>query len=67
MRLKQETKAAQAWRRTFLCKRTDFLRRTTAPNGGVVSVTLSYVCHHCQCLPLENFFWWVSSGHDEAV
>ena len=31
--------------------------------GGV---TLSYVCLHCRCFPLEDYFWWVSSGHGDG-
>ena len=31
--------------------------------GGV---TFSYVCPHCNCFPLEDFFWWVSSGYGDG-
>ena len=30
--------------------------------GGV---TLSYVCH-CNCFPLEDDIWWVSTGHGDS-
>ena len=46
-----------------LRKSTDFSRRITAPNGGAGGATLSYVCPHCHCFPLEDHIWWVSAGH----
>ena len=50
----------------ILRKSTDFLRRIIAPIGGVGGVTLSYVCPHCHCFPLEDYYIWrVSSGHCE--
>ena len=30
---------------------------------GMGGVTLSYVCPHCNCFPLEDYIWWVSMGH----
>ena len=39
------------------------LRRFNAPVGEVGGVALSYVCLYCRCLPLEDYSWWVSSGH----
>ena len=47
----------------ILRNNTDFVRRIIAPNGGVGGITLSYVCPHCRCFPLENCTWWVTSGH----
>ena len=35
-------------------KSTDSLRRIIAPSDGVGGVTLSHVCPHCHCFPLEN-------------
>ena len=32
--------------------------------GGV---TLSYVCPHCHRFPLEDYTWWISSGHGKKV
>ena len=31
--------------------------------GGV---TLSYVCPHCNRFPLEDYIWWVSTGHGDG-
>ena len=47
----------------ILCKSKDFLRRFNATVGEVGGVALSYVCLCCRCLPLEDYSWWVSSGH----
>ena len=44
-------------------KSTDFLRRVIVPIESQGGVTLSYVCPHCHCLPLEDEIWWVTSGH----
>ena len=33
------------------------------PIEGQGGVTLSYVCPHCHRYPLEDYIWWVSSGH----
>ena len=41
---------------------TDFQRRIIEQEE---SVTLSYVCPHCQCFSLENYICWVSSGHEK--
>ena len=38
----------------ILRKSTDFLRRVTAPVGGMGGVTLSYVCPHCNSFPLAH-------------
>ena len=29
-------------------------------------MTLSHVCPHCKCFPLEDYIWWVSSGHGDG-
>ena len=29
-------------------------------------MTLSFVCPHCSCFLLENYTWWVSSGHGDG-
>ena len=50
-----------------LRKHTDFLRRVIAPVGGLGGVTLSYVCPQCNCFPLENYSWWVSTGHGDSA
>ena len=47
----------------ILKKSTDFLRRIIAPVDGMGGATLSYVCPHCNWFPLEDYIWWVSSGH----
>ena len=44
---------------------TDFLRRVIAPVGGM-GVTLSYVCPRCNCFPLDDNTWWVSTGHGDG-
>ena len=31
--------------------------------GGV---TLSYVCPHCSCFLLDDYIWWVSTGHGDG-
>ena len=38
----------------IMLKSTDFLRGIIAPAGGQGSVTLSRLCSHCNCFPLEN-------------
>ena len=45
---------------------TDFLRRIIAPVDGMGGVTLSYVCSHCNCFPLDDYIWWVSTGHGDG-
>ena len=57
--------AARALRR-ILCVQVRFPRRITAPIAGVGDVTLSHVCPHCHCFPLEDHIWWVSSQHGEG-
>ena len=47
----------------ILRKSTDSLRRIVAPVDRMGGVTLSYVCPYCHCFPLEDYIWWVSSGH----
>ena len=47
----------------ILRESTDFLRRIIVPAPASRGVTLSRVCPHCRCLPLEDYLWWVSSGH----
>ena len=49
----------------ILRQSTDFIRRTIAPVSGVGGVTLSHVCPHCSCFPLEDYIWWVSTGHGD--
>ena len=34
---------------------------TSKPGQG--GVTLPYVCPHCHRFPLEDYIWWISSGH----
>ena len=50
----------------ILRKSTDFLRRIIAPVGGMGGVTLSYICPHCNSFPLEDYIWWVSTGHGDG-
>ena len=50
----------------ILRESSDFLRSVIAPVGGVEGVTLSYVCPHCRCFPLEGYMWWVSSGRGDG-
>ena len=38
-------------------KSTDFLRRIVAPVCGMGGVTLSFVCPHCNCFPLDDYTW----------
>ena len=38
-----------------LQKSTDFLKRIIVPVEGQGGVTLSYVCPHCHCHPLEDY------------
>ena len=44
------------------------LRKSTdrAPIDGMEGVTLSYVCPHCSCIPLDNYVWWVLTGHGDG-
>ena len=49
----------------ILRKSTDFLLPVIAPVGGM-GVTLSYVCPHCNCFPLDDYIWWVSTGHGDG-
>ena len=50
----------------FFKKNTDFLTRIIAPMLGMGGVTLSSVCPHCSCFPLDDFVWWVSTGHGDG-
>ena len=50
----------------ILRKRTDFLRRIIAPVDGMGGVILSNVCPHCICFPLDDYIWWVSTGHGDG-
>ena len=50
----------------IMLKSTDFLRSIIAPVAGQGGVTLSYVCPHCNCFPLEDYIWWVSTGHGDS-
>ena len=65
--LKEETQMKPVVQSVML-KCTDSLTLVIAPSRspgrtsqGVVS--LSYVCHHCNSFPREDFMWWVSTGH----
>ena len=42
------------------------LKTNFALVSGVGGVTFSYVCPHCTCFPLEDYTWWVSSGHGDG-
>ena len=33
--------------------------------SGMGTVTLSYVCLHCSCFPLDDYIWWVF-GHGDG-
>ena len=46
----------------IILKSTDFLRRIIAAARGHEGVTLTYLCPHCNCFPLEVSIWWVSIG-----
>ena len=50
----------------FLKKSTDFLRWIIAPVDGMGGVTLWYVCPHCNSFPLEDYIWWVTTGHGDG-
>ena len=50
----------------ILRKSTDFLRRIIAPVDGMGGVTLSHVCPHCNCFPLDDNKRWVSTGHRDG-
>ena len=49
-----------------LRRSTEFLRRVIAPVGGMECVTLSYICPHCNSFSLEDYIWWVSTGHGDS-
>ena len=34
-----------------------------APVDGMGGVTLTNVCPHCNCFPLDGYIWWVSTEH----
>ena len=63
--VKREIERATARWRLILHKSTDFLRQITVIVEGQGAVILSYVCPHCHRYPLEDYVWWVSSGHGE--
>ena len=48
----------------ILLQRTDFLRKTVAPNGGAGSVTLSYVLP--SLFPLKDYIWWSPLGMERS-
>ena len=50
----------------ILRKSTDFLWRVIAQVGGMGGVTLSYICPHCNSFLLEDYIWWVSTGHGDG-
>ena len=50
----------------ILRKSTDLLRRIIAPASGVGGAILSHVCPHCDCFSLEDYIWWMSSGHGDG-
>ena len=50
----------------ILRKSMDFLRRIIAPVDGMGGVTLSCVCPHCNSFSLDDYIWWVSTGHGDG-
>ena len=40
-----------------MSRSTDYLRRMIDPAGGQGSVTMSYLCPHCNSFPLEDYVW----------
>ena len=48
----------------------DYLRRIIAPAGDPGSVTMSYLCPHCNSSTMEDYVWWVSgtgSNHNRLL
>ena len=39
-----------------------YLRRIIAPVERQGDVTMSYLCPHCNSVPMEDYVWWVSGG-----
>ena len=39
----------------IMLRSTEYLRRIIAPVGGQGGVTMSYLCPHCNSLPLEDY------------
>ena len=37
-----------------------------APMSGMGGVTLSHVCLHGTCFPLDDNVWWVTTGHGDG-
>ena len=64
--VEQEDEGWLSIAQAILRKSTDFLRRIIAPVDGMGGVTLSYVCPHCHCFPLDGHIWSVSSGHGDV-
>ena len=52
--------------RDILQKSFDFLRRIIAPIVGMGGATLSYVCPHCNRFSVEDYIWWLSTGHGDG-
>ena len=50
----------------IVLKSADFLRRVIEPAGGQGGVTLLYLCPHCNCSPLEDYIWWVSTSKGDS-
>ena len=51
----------------ILRKSTDFLRRIIAPVDGMGGVSLSYVCPHCNCFPLDDYSCGCRRGTETAT
>ena len=47
----------------IMWKSTNILRRKIVPVQGQGVVSLSYVCPHLYRFPIEDYIWWVSTGH----
>ena len=63
VRWNKKTNTERPSRSMSCCESTDFLRRIIVPVAGQGGVTLWYVCPHCHRFPIEDYTWWVSSGH----
>ena len=58
-----EDDGRQSIAQQILQESTDLLRRIIVPVEGQGEVTLTHVCPHRHRYPLEDYIWWVSSGH----
>ena len=43
-----------------------FFKKSERQHDRMGGVTLSYVCPHCSCFPLDHYIWWVSSTHGDG-